>query len=51
MGSPQYPTQAQIEQLNRESALAAPELLTLRYGAMELDIPVNALILLELRKW
>jgi xylan 1,4-beta-xylosidase len=50
MGSPQYPTQAQVEQLNRESALAAPELTTLHNATMELDLPVNALWLLEIRK-
>src|SRR6185312_1573168 len=51
MGSPQYPTQKQVEQLNRENALAAPELTTLHKGALELDLPVNALLLLELRTW
>jgi len=50
MGSPQYPTQAQIEQLNRQSELAPPELMTLHDGTMELDVPVNALLLLELPK-
>jgi xylan 1,4-beta-xylosidase len=48
MGSPKYPTQAQIDQLNRESALAAPEAATLTNGTLELDVPVNGLVLLEL---
>ena len=32
MGSPWYPTQTQIEQLNRESALAPAEITTLKNG-------------------
>jgi xylan 1,4-beta-xylosidase len=48
MGSPRYPTQAQIEQLNRESQLAKPEAVTLKDGALELDIPANGLVLLEI---
>jgi xylan 1,4-beta-xylosidase len=51
MGSPRYPTQAQIEQLNRESALAPPEATTLKNGALELDVPVNGLVLLEIPRW
>ncbi len=51
MGSPQYPTQSQIEQLNRENALAPAELKALHNGAMELDLPANALLLVELRKY
>jgi xylan 1,4-beta-xylosidase len=48
IGSPRYPTQAQIEQLNRESQLAKPEAVTLKDGALELDIPVNGLVLLQI---
>jgi xylan 1,4-beta-xylosidase len=51
MGSPQYPTRAQIEQLNRESALAPPEAATLTNGALEVDVPVNGLVLLEIPRW
>ena len=51
MGSSQYPTQAQIEQLNRESALAPPEIITLKNGVLELDVPVNGLALLEIERW
>jgi xylan 1,4-beta-xylosidase len=51
MGSPQYPTRAQIEQLNRESALAPAEAATLTNGALELDVPVNGLVLLEIPRW
>ena len=51
MGSPRYPTQAQIEQLNRESVLAAPEVVTMKNGVIELDVPVNGLAVLELSRW
>jgi xylan 1,4-beta-xylosidase len=47
MGSPQYPTPAQVEQLNRESALPAPQLLRLKNGELELTLAENALVLLK----
>ena len=48
MGRPRYPTQAQIAQLNRESELAGLEAVTLKNGELELDIPANGLVLLEI---
>ena len=51
MGSPKYPTPAQVEQLNRESALAPPEVTTLKGGSLELDLPINGLMLLEIPQW
>ncbi len=51
MGSPRYPTQAQIEQLNRESALTPAEIATLRNGVLELDVPADGLALLEIQRW
>jgi xylan 1,4-beta-xylosidase len=51
MGSPRYPTQAQIEQLNRESTLAPPEITTLKNGGLEIDVPVNGLAVLEIPRW
>ena len=51
MGSPRYPTQAQIEQLNRESTLAPPEITTLKNGGLEIDVPVNGLAVLEILRW
>lgn len=51
MGSPRYPTPAQIDQLNRESALASPEATVLKNGVLELDLPVNGLALLEIPRW
>ena len=50
MGSPQYPTQAQVEQINREGELPPPEAVQLRNGAIAIDIPPNGLAVLELPK-
>jgi xylan 1,4-beta-xylosidase len=47
MGSPQYPTPAQVEQLNRETSLAAPQQLQLKNGELELSLDPNALVLLK----
>ena len=48
MGSPRYPTQAQVEALNAASALPAPEHRNLANGALELTLPVNGLVVLEI---
>jgi xylan 1,4-beta-xylosidase len=50
MGSPRYPTQAQIRALNAASELGPPEKATLNDGKIEVDLPVNSLVLLELAK-
>jgi xylan 1,4-beta-xylosidase len=47
MGSPRYPTQAQIAKMNQVSALGAPEKRRLKDGALELRLPVNGLALIE----
>ncbi|MGB9409035.1 MAG: glycosyl hydrolase family 39, partial [Terracidiphilus sp.] len=47
MGSPRYPTQAQIEALNNASTLPAPELRKLEQGVLELTLPVNGLAVIE----
>jgi xylan 1,4-beta-xylosidase len=47
MGSPQYPTPAQVEQLNRETALPSPQQLQLKNGGLELSLAENALVLLK----
>ncbi|HWG20642.1 MAG TPA: hypothetical protein VG225_08930 [Terracidiphilus sp.] len=47
MGSPIDPTAAQVEQLNRESALPAPELSTLHGGKLELKLTPNTLALIK----
>jgi len=47
MGSPLDPTLSQVEQLNRETALPAPEQTTLQGGKLELMLPPNALVLVK----
>ena len=47
MGSPLNPTPAQVEQLNRETALPAPEQRTLQGGTLELRLMANALVLVK----
>ena len=48
MGSPRYPTQAQIVKLNSSSSLPAPERRRLVDGALTLTLPVNGLALIEI---
>jgi xylan 1,4-beta-xylosidase len=48
MGSPLDPTPAQVDQLNRETALPAPESTKLRDGKLELQLTPNALVLIKL---
>ncbi len=50
MGKPQYPTEAQVRQLNEESSLGPPERVQLENGHLVLKLPVNGLALLELKK-
>jgi xylan 1,4-beta-xylosidase len=47
MGSPRYPTPAQVEQLNRETTLSAPQQLQLKNGELELSLSENAFVLLK----
>jgi xylan 1,4-beta-xylosidase len=47
MGSPVYPTPAQVEQLNRETALAPPEQSHLDGGKLHLTLTPNALVLVK----
>ena len=47
MGSPQYPAPAEIEQLNRETALSAPEEMKLDRGRLEFELKPNALVLIQ----
>jgi xylan 1,4-beta-xylosidase len=47
MGSPQYPTPAQVDQLNRETALPAPEQTNLQSGKLNLTLSPNALVLVK----
>jgi xylan 1,4-beta-xylosidase len=48
MGSPRYPTQAQIRALNAASTLPAPDHRKLANGELELMLPVNGLAVLEI---
>jgi xylan 1,4-beta-xylosidase len=48
MGSPRYPTQAQITELNKTSALPAPEHARLKDGELTLTLPVNGLAVIEI---
>ena len=47
MGSPLDPTEAQVEQLNKETALGAPENLALTDGKLNLKLDANALVLVK----
>jgi len=49
MGSPVDPTPAQVEQLNRETALGAPEQTKLRDGKLNIELGVNALVLIKIQ--
>ena len=50
MGSPIFPTPSQVQQLNRETALAPPERLALHDGTLSLDLSPNTLLLLNVEK-
>ncbi len=47
MGSPRYPTQAQIQAMNHASALPPPEQTSLVDGTLQLTLPVNGLALIQ----
>ncbi|HEV2215418.1 MAG TPA: glycosyl hydrolase family 39, partial [Terracidiphilus sp.] len=48
MGSPRYPTQAQIAALNKASTLLPPEALQLKDGVLTLTLGVNELAVMEI---
>lgn len=50
MGKPRYPTQRQIGELNRASALGAPEQTRLKNGELRIAIPVNGLVVVEVER-
>ena len=50
MGSPQYPTEAQVEKLNNASKPAAPEESHLQGNTLDLELGANALVLVEVAK-
>ncbi len=49
MGKPLDPTPQQVEQLNRETALPAPEETTLHGGKLDLTLVPNALVLIKIQ--
>lgn len=49
MGSPASPTPKQVEELNRASALPAPEKRNLQNGGLELELGANALMLVTVQ--
>jgi xylan 1,4-beta-xylosidase len=50
IGSPRYPTQLQIRDLNRVAEAGSTQTLRLAKGSITLDVPPNGLLLLELPK-
>ena len=49
MGSPRYPTQDQIDDLREQSTLPEPEFEDLTDGSLTLELPVNGLVLVQVR--
>jgi xylan 1,4-beta-xylosidase len=49
MGSPLDPTPSQVEQLNRETALPAPETARLKEGKLRLNLTPNTLALIRVQ--
>jgi xylan 1,4-beta-xylosidase len=49
MGSPVYPTQAQIQTLKAAAQLPAPETMTIRKGSLALHLAPKALAVIEIR--
>ena len=50
MGSPRYPTEAQIRQLRSAAELSAPEVYALKNGSVTIKIPAHGLVLLEVKR-
>jgi xylan 1,4-beta-xylosidase len=50
MGSPRYPTEAQIRQLRSAAELSAPEVYELKDGSVTIKIPAHGLLLLEVKR-
>jgi xylan 1,4-beta-xylosidase len=50
MGRPQYPTLTQASEINQASALPPPRATALKQGSLDLEIPPDGLVLLEISK-
>jgi xylan 1,4-beta-xylosidase len=48
MGSPRYPTEAQVVRMNEQTALGAPQKMALHDGKLDLTLEPNALVLITL---
>ena len=49
MGSPRYPTVAQLKTLRAAAELAAPEDVALKDGALSIPLPSHGLAVIELK--
>jgi xylan 1,4-beta-xylosidase len=49
MGTPAYPTPAQIHELRRATEMSAPETRALKNNELTLEIPAQGLVLIELK--
>ena len=49
MGRPDFPSRQQIAQLREAGKLAAPETIDVRDGKLAIDVPVQGLVVIELR--
>lgn len=49
LGSPQYPTEDQVRQMNAATQLPPPQQLHLEGNRLDLDLQANALVLVEIR--
>jgi hypothetical protein len=49
MGSPIYPTRKQVAEINRVAEESKPEELQLTRGSITLVVPVNGIVLLEVK--
>ncbi len=49
MGKPRYPTQAQIQQLRKDSRLPSPEQTHLSNGKLTIELPVNGLAVIRVK--
>jgi len=49
MGEPLDPTPAQVEKMNRESSLPAPESIRLNGNKLDLQLTTNAIVLVKLQ--
>jgi xylan 1,4-beta-xylosidase len=50
MGSPRYPTQAQVREMNQVADASSAEKVRLSHGMISVKVPVNGIVLLEVPK-